>query len=186
MTNEYLVPHSSAKFTHNKRESYMVGALARFNNNFDQLHPTAKDAAAKLGMKPKVTNPYLNTAAQVVEIVHCTEDAIAVIDKLLELGVSPEPLAPVQRMPGEGVGVCEVPRGMLIHQLLDRREGKTDRRQLHHPHQPEPGEPGSRYAALVPHILDKPVEAMQPGPGNAGASLRPVHFLLGACPGGCA
>ncbi|MCA9910122.1 MAG: nickel-dependent hydrogenase large subunit, partial [Anaerolineae bacterium] len=31
VTNEYMVPHSSAKHTHNARPSYMVGALARFN-----------------------------------------------------------------------------------------------------------------------------------------------------------
>ena len=95
MTNEYLVPHSSAKHTRHQRESYMVGALARFNNNYDQLHPRAKEAAAKLGLKPKVTNPYLNTAAQVVEIVHCVEDAIQLIDQLLALGVKPEKPAPV-------------------------------------------------------------------------------------------
>ena len=104
VTNEYLVPYSSAKFTRNKRESFMVGALARFNNNYAQLHPKAKDAAAALGIKPKVTNTFLNTAAQVVEIVHCTEDAIAIIDQLLEQGVRPEPLAPVQKMPGRRRG----------------------------------------------------------------------------------
>ena len=47
----------------------MVGALARFNLNFDQLHPKAKAAAAALGLKPKCINPYMNTVAQVVEIV---------------------------------------------------------------------------------------------------------------------
>ncbi len=42
VTNEYLVPHSSAKLTRNQRESLMVGALARFNNNYSQLHPRGK------------------------------------------------------------------------------------------------------------------------------------------------
>ncbi|RLC84835.1 MAG: Ni/Fe hydrogenase subunit alpha, partial [Chloroflexi bacterium] len=61
VTNEECVPFSTAKWTHHNRESYMVGALARLNNNFDQLHPRAKEAAAKLGLKPIVTNPFLNT-----------------------------------------------------------------------------------------------------------------------------
>ncbi|MEE9617487.1 MAG: hypothetical protein V3T90_10860, partial [Anaerolineae bacterium] len=39
VTNEECVPFSTAKWTHHNRESYMVGALARLNNNFDQLHP---------------------------------------------------------------------------------------------------------------------------------------------------
>ncbi len=74
VTNETLVRHSSAKRTRNQRESYMVGALARVNINYDQLHPKAKAAAAALGLKPKCTNPYMNTTAQVVEIAHCVED----------------------------------------------------------------------------------------------------------------
>jgi coenzyme F420-reducing hydrogenase alpha subunit len=115
VTNEYLVQHSSAKRTKHKRESYMVGALARFNINFDELHPKAKSAAAAIGLKPKVTNPYLNTAAQVVEIVHCAEDAIRLCDVLLKRGIAWEDPAKPARMSGEGVGACDVPRGTLFH-----------------------------------------------------------------------
>ncbi|MFU8774118.1 MAG: Ni/Fe hydrogenase subunit alpha, partial [Anaerolineales bacterium] len=115
VTNEFLVRHSSGKHTRNLRESYMVGALARFNNNYDQLHPRAKSAADTLGLKPLAVNPYLNSAAQVVEIVHCVEDAIDVIDHLLKIGVSPEQPAKPSRESGNGVGACEVPRGLLIH-----------------------------------------------------------------------
>lgn len=124
VTNEHLVRHSTAKHTRHLRDGYMVGALARFNNNYEQLHPWAKQAAEQLGLKPKVTNPYLNSAAQVVEIVHCVEDAIHVIEQLLERGIRPEPPAAVTRMPGEGVGVCEVPRGMLIHHYWIGEDGR--------------------------------------------------------------
>jgi sulfhydrogenase subunit alpha len=161
VTNEYLVPYSSAKFTRNKRESLMVGALARFNNNYAQLHPKAKDAAATLGLKPKVTNTYLNTAAQVVEIVHCTEDAIAVIDQLLELGVRPEPLAPVQRMPGEGVGVCEVPRGLLIHNYAIGADGNITGANCIIPTNQNLGNLQADFRARVPQISDRPVDEMR-------------------------
>ena len=163
VTNEYLVAHSSAKHTHHKRDAYMVGALARFNNNFDQLHPRAKEAAAKLGMKPKVTNPYLNSGAQVVEIVHCTEDAIAVIDKLLEMGVKPEPPAAVKFSDCNGVGVCEVPRGMLIHHYWINAEGKLTGANCIIPTNQNLANLEADMKALVPTILDKPVEAMQQG-----------------------
>ena len=86
VTNEYLVPHSTAKYTKHNRDSYMVGALARFNNNYDQLHPRAKAAAEELGMKPIVTNSFLNTAAQAIEMVHCVEDSIRIIDELVDRG----------------------------------------------------------------------------------------------------
>ncbi len=118
VTNEYLVEHSSAKHTQNQRESYMVGALARFNVNYELLHPKAKEAAVAMGIQPKCTNPYMNTVAQVVEIVHSVEDAIAITDKLLERGVQwEEPVLPKQ-LSGEGVGSCEVPRGILFHNYV--------------------------------------------------------------------
>jgi sulfhydrogenase subunit alpha len=118
VTNEYLVPHSSAKHTRNQRESYMVGALARFNINHDKLHPKAQAAATALGLKPKCVNPYMNTVAQVVEIVHCVEDSIRLIDQLLERGITWEQPAPPARLSGEGVGACDVPRGTLFHNYV--------------------------------------------------------------------
>jgi sulfhydrogenase subunit alpha len=123
LTNEFMVPHSTGKHTRHMRESYMVGALARLNNNFEQLHPRAKAAANTLGLKPLVTNPYLNSAAQVVEIVHCVEDSIEVIDHLLERGISREEPAKPSREFGEGVGACEVPRGLLIHHYKIGEDG---------------------------------------------------------------
>lgn len=118
VTNEQIVRHSSAKHTRHLRDSYMVGALARFNVNYAQLHPKARAAAAALGIAPKVINPYLNTVAQVVEIVHCVEDAIDLIDKLLRKGLRQEAPAPPTRMSGEGVGACDVPRGTLFHNYV--------------------------------------------------------------------
>ncbi|MBN2550273.1 MAG: nickel-dependent hydrogenase large subunit, partial [Anaerolineales bacterium] len=160
-TNEFLVPHSTAKHTRHKRESYMVGALARFNNNYDQLHPRAKAAAAKLGMAPKVTNPYLNTAAQVVEIAHCVEDAILVIDQLLALGVKPEQPVPVALKDCQGVGVCEVPRGMLIHHYWIGADGLLTGANCVIPTNQNLANLEADMKTLVPGILDKPVEAMQ-------------------------
>jgi coenzyme F420-reducing hydrogenase alpha subunit len=161
VTNEFMVPHSSAKHTRHQRSSYMVGALARFNNNYDQLHPRAKEAATKLGLQPKVTNPYLNTAAQVVEIVHCVEDAILVIDQLLRLNVKPEKPAPVNLKDCNGVGVCEVPRGMLIHHYWINVDGNLTGANCIIPTNQNLANLEADMKALVPTILDKPVEAMQ-------------------------
>jgi sulfhydrogenase subunit alpha len=118
VTNEYMVQHSTAKRARNQRESYMVGALARFNVNHDKLHPVARAAAEALGLRPKCTNPYLNTAAQVVEIAHSVEDSIRLTDELLARGVVWEDPVPPARLSGEGVGACEVPRGTLFHNYV--------------------------------------------------------------------
>ncbi|MFP4322812.1 MAG: Ni/Fe hydrogenase subunit alpha [Anaerolineales bacterium] len=116
VTNEQIVPHSSAKHAAHLRDSYMVGALARFNVNYPQLHPYAKEVATALGIKPKATNPYLNTVAQVVEIAHCCADAIERIDELLARDVVWEDPAPPTRTSGTGVGAADVPRGTLFHE----------------------------------------------------------------------
>jgi coenzyme F420-reducing hydrogenase alpha subunit len=118
VTNEQIVQHSSAKHASHLRDSYMVGALARFNVNYAQLHPKARAAASALGIAPKVINPYMNTVAQVVEIVHCVEDAIELIDKLLHKGLRHEAPALPTRSSGEGVGACDVPRGTLFHNYV--------------------------------------------------------------------
>jgi coenzyme F420-reducing hydrogenase alpha subunit len=161
VTNEYLVPHSSGKHTRHLRESYMVGALARFNNNYDLLHPRAKAAAEALGIKPKVTNPYLNSAAQVVEIAHCIEDSIVLIDQLLEHGIHVEAPVKPTRQAGEGVGVCEVPRGLLIHHYWIGEDGNLTGANCIIPTNQNLANVEQDMRALVPQILDKPVEAMQ-------------------------
>ncbi len=77
VTNEYLVPHSSAKLTRSNARFLHGRRAGALQQQLRPAPPTrARSRGCKLGLKPKVTNPFLNTAAQVVEIVHCTEDAI--------------------------------------------------------------------------------------------------------------
>ncbi len=118
VTNEILLPHSSAKHCRNQRESYMVGALARFNLNYDLLHPRAQEAAERLGLQPVCSNPFMNTVAQVVEIVHCFTEGTEIVEELLRHEVAWETPAPPARLSGEGVGACEVPRGVLFHNYV--------------------------------------------------------------------
>ncbi len=122
-TNEFVDPRSSAKFTKWSRQSYFTGALARFNINSAKLHPEAKKTAASLGFKAPCDNPYLNTVAQVVEIVHCYHHALDILRDLkkngvdyseeLVVGLNEKGIIPVRA--GDGVGAVEVPRGLLIH-----------------------------------------------------------------------
>jgi len=122
VTNEYVVPQSTAKYAKNKLPSYAAGALARFNNNFERLTPEAKGVAAKLGMKPVCGNPYLNTAAQVVEIVESFYDSLRIIDELLTTGVKHEELVKPTKF-ATGAGATEVPRGILFHEYTYDQDG---------------------------------------------------------------
>ena len=161
VTNEEMVPFSTAKWTSHNRESYMVGALARFNNNFDQLHPKAKDAAAQLGMEPMVMNPFLNSAAQVVEMVHCVEDGIDVIDQLLERGVEPEDPPVVDVKAGEGVGSCDVPRGILFHHYTYDDEGLCADANCIIPTNQNMANLNHDMQKLTPQIIDRPQEEVR-------------------------
>jgi len=157
VTNEIVVPHSSAKHTAHLRESYMVGALARFNVNYDVLHPKAREAADALGLTPKVINPFLNTVAQVVEIVHCTEDAIDIIDYLVDKGVFWEEPAEPTRDYGTGSGGVEVPRGVLFHEYTIEA-GKIVGANCVIPTGQNLGNIDRDMRKLVPEILDQPKE----------------------------
>ncbi len=114
ITNEYVHPRSTAKYTRHNRESYMVGALARFNLNHAQLAPFAAEVAEALGLSPVCFNPFMNNVAQVVEIVHTVEEVIRLSTELLERG--PKEEEPVRQIRGgRGVGAVDVPRGILFH-----------------------------------------------------------------------
>jgi coenzyme F420-reducing hydrogenase alpha subunit len=122
--NEYLVPHSSAKFVRSPRsQSYAVGALARFNNNADQLCEPAQQVAAALGLKAPSYNPFMNNVAQVVETIQVIETALERINWLEEHGIHEEDRS-VKVKAGRGVGAVEVPRGILFHDYTVDAEGR--------------------------------------------------------------
>ena len=115
VTNEFVVPQSTAKYCKHARDSYMVGALARFNLNSAQLGPLAKEWAQKFHLTPINTNPFMNTVAQLVEFVHSLEDSITLINKFVGAGLDKLERPRVQPKAGHGIGAVEVPRGVLFH-----------------------------------------------------------------------
>ena len=114
VVNECVVPQSTAKYGKFNRGSFMVGALARYNNNHKQLTPTVISVAEMLGLKGINFNPYMNTIAQVVECVFAVERSIDHIDWLLGQNLKLESPG-IEPKGGKGVGAVEVPRGVLFH-----------------------------------------------------------------------
>lgn len=123
MTNEYKEEFSTSKFAKLSRKSFAAGALARFNNNYKQLHKKAKDAARELGLSPVNHNPFMNNVAQLVECAHVVFESIEMIDKLLESSEK-HPFAAYKVKAGKGVGAVEAPRGILYHEYEIDRKGK--------------------------------------------------------------
>ena len=161
ITNEFVVPHSTAKYTKHKRESYMVGALARFNLNYPKLSPMAKEWAGKFKLASVSHNPFMNNVAQLVEIVHSFEDSIAQIDKLLEKGVNVDERPKFQVKPGRGVGAVDVPRGILFHDYTYNEKGICTKANCIIPTNQNHNNINQDFQAFAPTIIDKPEKEIE-------------------------
>lgn len=160
VTNEFCVPHSTAKYTKNKRDSYMVGALSRFNNNHEQLLPRAKKAAQELGLSAPSHNPFMITVAQVVESVHAAEDSINIIDKILARGLEEEDNQ-VKVRAGRGIGAVEAPRGILFHDYTYDDKGILTKANCIIPTNQNHNSIQKDMDALVPLILSRPQDEIR-------------------------
>ena len=140
--------------------------LARFNLNADKLHPAAQKVAGDLGMTTKICNPFLITAAQVVECVHCLEDSIHILKELksggidqqekIVVGLNENGDIPLQA--GHGVGAVEVPRGTLFHSYQINDEGKIINADCVIPTSQNINNIEHDMKKFVPQILDKSEE----------------------------
>jgi coenzyme F420-reducing hydrogenase alpha subunit len=126
MTNEYIVDFSTSKWCKLSRESFSVGALARINNNYEELHPTAKQVAEKLNLKPQAHNPYFHNLAQLVECFHVMYESKEMVAELIDSDNS-EYAVPFEVKRCEGVGAIEAPRGILYHYLQIDEAGVIER-----------------------------------------------------------
>ena len=162
VTNEYIVPQSTAKYARNKRESYMAGALARFNLNYASLHPKAKKAAAALNLKAPCHNPFMISVAQVVELVDSLESAIAFIDTILKRGLQEEALE-IKPRAGRGVGIVEVPRGILFHDYTYNEQGEIVKANCIIPTNQNHANIQKDMEKFLPMILDKTQDEIRLG-----------------------
>jgi len=155
VVNEYVVPQSTAKYARHERASYMVGALARFNLNSVKLSPLAREVADNFGLRATCYNPFMNSVAQIVEIVHDLEDSISIIDKLLNRGLEEED-AKVEVKAGRGIGAVEVPRGILFHDYTIDEKGKCIGANCVIPTNQNHANIQKDMEAFAPSLLDKP------------------------------
>ncbi|MFC2047466.1 Ni/Fe hydrogenase subunit alpha [Chloroflexota bacterium] len=154
VVNEYLTSTSTAKWAKWHRDSYAVGALARYNLNAEFLLPLAAKTAKAFGLKKGCCNPYMNNVAQVVESVQVVERALRFIDELLTAGMKTESLN-VQPKAGMGVGAVEAPRGILFHRYAFDEDGKCTSANLCIPTNQNHGNIQKDLEALVPQIMDR-------------------------------
>lgn len=121
--DEEHVAHSNALHGVRKADDvpYLVGPIARFNNNFDQLSEDARGVARACGLDGPVRNPFKSILVRMVETFYAVEEVI----RLVEAYQPPDPPAievPVRA--GEGTGCTEAPRGLCWHRYSLDTEGR--------------------------------------------------------------
>lgn len=166
---ETVVEHSRAKIATINNKPYAVGAISRFNNNSAKLNKKAKEAAQELGLKAPCYNPYLNTAIQLVEWVHCLEESIVIMEKALGDGLSKKivvsswpkrsELRKIKYKPNSGVGCVEVPRGSLFHDYTIDNKGNISYANCVIPTNQNMGNLEADMRKLVPELLGKRTQA---------------------------
>jgi coenzyme F420-reducing hydrogenase alpha subunit len=160
VTNEFCVPQSTAKYTKNKRESYMVGALSRFNINHEKLLPMAKRAADELGLTAPCHNPFMITVAQLVETIHAVEHSISIIDRIMDRGLKEEPLQ-INVKRGRGISAVEAPRGILFHDYNYGESGMLKEANCIIPTNQNHNNIQHDFEVLVPLILGQPEDEIR-------------------------
>ena len=160
VANEYVSDQSTAKWCKWNRDSYQVGALARFNNNADYLSPLAQEVAKAVGLSKGNTNPYMISIAQLVEAVHVVETSIGMIDDILTAGIKPEKVK-VSPKAGKGSGCVEAPRGILFHQYEFDSNGKCVASDICIPTGQNHASIQHDFEKIVPEILDEGEDAVR-------------------------
>lgn len=126
VTNEYVDKNNTTKWTKLSRESYAVGALARFNNNYSLLNPEAIKVANMFGFEPVCHNPFMNNVAQLVESFHSAYEIMRLIDEVTSSDLK-DTMSNIKPAAGEGVGIVEAPRGILFHHYKYDSNGRIEK-----------------------------------------------------------
>jgi sulfhydrogenase subunit alpha len=115
LTNERAVAHSTARHSLADGAPYMVGALPRLTLNGNLVRGRARVAWTMLGPTVPCRNVVMNDIAQLVELVFSVEQALHIVEELLERGLTAEPRRRYEARAGRGAAATEVPRGLLFH-----------------------------------------------------------------------
>lgn len=111
--------HGVAKGPHGP--AYMVGPLARYALNYDQLSPLCRQLAAEAGLGPVERNPFKSLIVRAVEVLYACEEALRIAEAYR---VPAEPCVPLTPKAGIGFGCTEAPRGLCFHSYELDAEGR--------------------------------------------------------------
>jgi len=147
-----IIPYSQAAGFRFRDKEYMVGALARLNLNKKSIHENSKKDVSEILKVFPSNNIYHNNLAQSIEILHCIDHTIQILEENEFTHESPPE---IKTREGKGVGVIEAPRGTLYHMVELNREGKVQFANFVIPTAQNQIKMENDIKNLLPSILDK-------------------------------
>ncbi|MDR3686082.1 MAG: Ni/Fe hydrogenase subunit alpha [Coriobacteriia bacterium] len=155
--SEHVVGHSNAKHSTIDGRTFMVGALARVNLNWDQLMPTARIVASKAGLRPISKNTFANNLCQAIELVDAAERCAMLCQRLLDETGSSKPVG-YKIKAGAGTSATEAPRGTLYHTLAIDDDGFVTAGNVITPTAQNLANLEADMRAFAPTVVDLPEE----------------------------
>ncbi len=98
-------------------KSYMIGAIARINNNRAKLRERASVYLSSLGLTFPDYNPFHNILAQMTEVIHSIEASKQIMLELLNSDLNEVVTKSYTIREGAGVAAVEAPRGTLYYHV---------------------------------------------------------------------
>ena len=158
--DERHVKHSNALHGVHKgsEEPYLVGPIARYNNNFGQLSDLARTIAAEAGLGPVVNNPFQSIVVRMVETVYAFEESLRLLRDYREpdaASIDAEPRS------AHGFGCTEAPRGICFHRYELDEKGRILKARIMPPTAQNQRQIERDLWGVVENHLDLPDERLQ-------------------------
>ncbi len=124
---EFQVPHSTALHALLDGRPYLVGPLARLNNNLDRLPDALRARLAATGIRFPSRNMFHSIVARAVEMHLALDEALRLTEDYVP---AVEPHAEAMPRAGTGVGCTEAPRGTLWHRYALDAKGLVEQARI--------------------------------------------------------
>lgn len=146
---------------HDGKTSYMVGAIARINNNHEKLSTNASKYLKSLDFNMPDYNPFHNVLYQMVEVVHCIEDSVKLLKELAHANLENAITKEYVVREGNAAAAIEAPRGTLYYWVDIDAKGYIKNVNIITPTAQFLTHLEDDIAAFIPGILEDDEKAME-------------------------
>ena len=143
----------------NQGSAYLVGPMARFSLNADQLSEDTRRLAADIGFKTFSGNPFHSIVVRSLEVFYAFDEALRIINNYRQ----PEPawLEPTPKA-AIGYGATEAPRGLLYHRYTLGEDSKIVEAKIVAPTSQNQKTIENDLRELLPGHLQLPEDTLRP------------------------